>query len=141
MVKHMSNKPIVTKEDWLHTTDQGIIDHVYEMFVVKMAPRSTDGTRCSYLGPDQGCAVGCLWPLDKRQEVDQADMRGCGNEKISAIDELVQMGYVELPDNVDLHTPEQLQWWHDVNMSPVQSERHQFFPFLDRVTNPITVPA
>jgi hypothetical protein len=133
----MSNKPIITKEDWLYKTDQEIIDHVYKTFVVDMAPRSTDGSRCSYLGPDQGCAVGCLWPFDKRQEVEQADIRGSRGDKISAIDALIKDGYVEIPEGVSAELLDRLQDWHDFWMEPSQFSRHDTFLFGP--TNPITV--
>lgn len=134
----MSNKPVITKDDWLYKTDQEIIDHVYKTFVVDMAPKSTDRGICSYLGKDQGCAVGCLWPLNKRQEIYETTCTTTKGDPIFAISNLVLYGYVELPERVAGYIVSGLQAWHDNGMTSVQQQRYSSFPFLGQVTNPLT---
>lgn len=132
----MSKKPIITKDDWLYKTDQEIIDHVYKTFVVGMAPKSINKFLCLYLGDAQGCAIGCCLTEEKRRELDETIMTDAGGTVVSAIDHLVDLGYVELPQEVSEPVVTNLQQWHDLYMEKTQDARRSSFPYA--VTNPLT---
>jgi hypothetical protein len=130
MVKHMSN-PIVTAADWKFATDREVINFVYDTFVRNMAPESRVDDRCLYLGKDQGCAVGCLLPVEKREALD-----AMGTSQ-SSIGGLIRFGYVEPPENMTSNVLVNLQIWHDDNMGEEQRARHATFPFTSEVTDPL----
>jgi hypothetical protein len=125
---HTVSKLIVTAADWKFATDKEVINFVYDTFVRNMAPESRFDDRCLYLGKDQGCAVGCLLPVDKREALDAMQ---------SSIGGLLRFGYVELPENITSSVLANLQIWHDNNMGSEQRARHATFPFTSEVTDPL----
>lgn len=124
---------IVKASDWRHQTEKAIANDVYDKFVRNMEPAATtiDGS-CTYASrEDRQCAVGCQWPLELAQKVQQGDGRGIGF--------LVHSEIVELPDGVDATFLTDIQRWHDgtVANSMNQAWRHKHFPHLDLIDEPL----
>lgn len=131
------SKLIVTVADWKFATDKEVVNFVYDTFVRNMAPKSDGPNRCLYLGEGQGCAVGCLFNEDIRTKLDNVEERDDSGTILSSISSLIHHGYVELPYGVTAETLIRLQDYHDFEMGSYTQTRHDRFPFLDQVTDPL----
>lgn len=125
--------PIIKASDWKHKTEREIANDVYDKFVRRMEPAATtSGGSCTYASyEDKQCAVGCQWPLELAQRVQQGDGRGIGF--------LVNSELVELPEGVSATFLTGIQKWHDgtVASSMNQAWRHEKFPHLDLIDEPL----
>jgi hypothetical protein len=129
---------VVSSADWLVRTDIEAINRVYQLFVVRMNPQCRNEVgACAYHSASStyGCAVACLITALKREVLQQQCIGILG----SNIKSLVRNGYVH--SQIPVETLASLQNWHDnIDRQDVDSQetRHNTFPFLHCVQNPLS---